>query len=445
MALTGLQIFKLMPKTNCKECGHPTCLAFSMALASSKIALDACPHVSDEARDTLGTASAPPVAKIVFGAGTKTREMGDEVVLFRHDKQFFHPTCLAIAISDDLDDECFTARLSEINALSFERVGETVAIDGVALVNKSGVPDVFAKRASQIAAAAFAPVLVSDSPEALAKAAEVCAAEKPLLCGANESNWEAVAALAKEKNCPLVVSADSLAELSALAERVGGITKNIVLGVRSETPVQKLAELTQIRRQAIRKKARHLGYPSFVSVCGGDLYDQAAEASVYISKYASIVMLDTTDKASLLPLCALRQNLFSDPQKPAQVEPGVFPIGAADEKSPVYITTNFSLTYYTVEGELSSAKIPCWLIAAPTDGTSVLTAWAAGKFTADKIAEFIEELKLSEKFPHKTMIIPGYVASLKAGIEEKAGWKVMIGPNEASGIPVFAKANSGNA
>ena len=445
MALTGLQIFKLMPKTNCKECGHPTCLAFSMALASSKIALDACPYVSDEAKEALGMASAPPVAKIVFGTGDKMREMGDEVVLFRHDKQFFHPTCLAITIGDDLNDGDFASRLAEINALSFERVGEKVAIDAVALVNNSGCPDTFAKRARQIADAAFAPLLVSDSPEALAKALEACAAEKPLLCGANEGNWETVAALAKENNCPLVVSADSLDGLSALAEKVGGVTKNIVLGVRSAAPVQKLAELTQIRRQAIRRKTRHLGYPSFVSMCGKNLYDQAAEASIYISKYASIIMLDTTDKAALLPLCALRQNLFSDPQKPAQVEPGIFPIGEADENSPVYVTTNFSLTYYTVESELSSARIPCWLIAAPTDGTSVLTAWAAGKFVADKIAEFIEELKLSEKFPHKTMVIPGYVAVLKAGIEEKSGWKVMIGPNEAAGIPAFAKANFGNA
>ena len=445
MALTGLQIFKLMPKTNCKECGHPTCLAFSMALASSKIALDACPYVSEEAKEALGMASAPPVAKIIFGRGEKVREMGDEVVLFRHDKQFFHPTCLAITIDDNLGDDDFASRLAEINALTFERVGERVAIDAVALVNKSGSPDTFAERARQISGAVFAPVLVSDSPEALSKALEVCAAEKPLLCGANENNWEAVSALAREKDCPLVVSADSIDNISALAEKVCGITKNIVLGVRSGAPVQKLAGLTQIRRQAIRRKTRYLGYPSLVSVCGGELYDQAAEASVYISKYASIVMLDTTDKAALLPLCALRQNLFSDPQKPAQVEPGIFPIGEADEKSPVYITTNFSLTYYTVEGELSSARIPCWLIAAPTDGTSVLTAWAAGKFVADKVAEFMEELKLSEKFPHKTMIIPGYVAVLKAGIEEKSGWKVMIGPNEASGIPAFAKANFGNA
>ena len=445
MALTGLQIFKLMPKTNCKECGHPTCLAFSMALAGSKIALDACPYVSEEAKEALGMASAPPVAKIIFGAGDKMRETGDEVVLFRHDKQFYHPACLAVTICDDLSDGDFGARLDEINALTFERVGEKVAIDAVALLNKSGIPDVFANRARQIAGAAFAPLLVSDSPEALAKALEVCAAEKPLLCGANENNWEAVAALAKENDCPLVVSADSLDGLSALAEKVSGITKNIVLGVRSAAPVQKLAELTQIRRQAIRRKNRHFGYPSFVSVCGKATLDQAAEASIYISKYASIVMLDTTEKAALLPLCALRQNLFSDPQKPAQVEPGIFPIGEADEKSPVYITTNFSLTYYTVESELSNAKIPCWLIAAPTDGTSVLTAWAAGKFVADKIAEFIEELNLNEKFPHKTMVIPGYVAVLKAGIEEKSGWKVLIGPNEAAGIPAFAKANFGNA
>lgn len=442
MALTGLQIFKLMPKTNCKECGHPTCLAFSMALAASKIALDACPYVSDEAKEQLGAASAPPVAKVTMGAGDKAREMGDETVLFRHDKRFFHPSLLALAISDNLSDADFDKELGELSDLAFERVGEHVTIDAIALTYESGDAAQFAARAKAVAdKGAFAPMLVTEDADAMAKAAGEIAAAKPLLCGAVEGNWEAMANLAKEKDCPLVVCAGNIDDLMALSDKVSAVTKNIVLGTTAEAPVQKLADLTQIRRQAIRKKVRPLGFPSFVSVRGKAPLDQVAEASMYIAKYGSIILMDAAAKSELLPLCALRQNLFSDPQVPAQVEPGVFAIGDAGPDSPVYCTTNFSLTYYTVEGELSSCKLPAWIIATPTDGTSVLTAWAAGKFTAEKIAEFMEEIDLASKVNHKKLVIPGYVAVLKAPIEEKSGWQVLIAPNEAAGLPAYAKTN----
>ncbi|GHS94980.1 acetyl-CoA synthase subunit gamma [Synergistales bacterium] len=438
MALTGLQIFKLMPKTNCKDCGHPTCLAFSMALASAKIALDACPHVSAEAKESLGSASAPPVTKVTFGVGDKARETGDETVLFRHDKQFFHPTCLAVTIDDN--DPNFNARLETINDLMFERVGEKVSIDAIALIDKSGEKDSFVEHAKIIAdKGKFAPIYISNNAEALAEAAAATKAAKPLLYGATADNWEAVAKAAKEADCPLVVTAANINDLGALTEKVGAVTKNLIIGATAAGISQRLADLTQIRRQAIRKKVRPLGYPSIISVVGTEPRVQVAEASIYIAKYGSIVVTDVADKASLLPLCALRQNLFSNPQVPAQVEPGVFAVGEADANSPVYCTTNFSLTYYTVEGEVSSSKIPSWIIATPTDGTSVLTAWAAGKFTADKIAEFIAEIKLEDKVNHKVVVIPGHVAVLKAPLEEKSGWKVLIASNEASGIPAFAK------
>jgi acetyl-CoA decarbonylase/synthase complex subunit gamma len=411
-----------------------------MALAASKIALDACPHVSDEAKEALGAASAPPVVKVTIGAGEKAREMGDEVVLFRHDKQFFHPTCIAVAIDDN--DTNFETRLEAINDLIFERVGETVSIDAIALVDKSGNSSAFAEKAKIVAERGkFAPIYISDIPEVLASAALATARARPLLCGAGKENWEAVASIAKETNCPLVVRGADINELSALSEKVAGVTKDIVLGATTAGVVQRLADITQIRRQAIRKKVRPLGYPSIVSVCGESPREQIAEASIYVAKYGSIVVTDVIEKAHILPLCALRQNLFSNPQVPAQVEPGIFAVGEAGEDSPVYCTTNFSLTYYTVEGEVAASKIPSWIIATPTDGTSVLTAWAAGKFTADKIAEFIMEINLKDRVNHRTIVLPGYVAALKAPLEEKSGWKVLVASNEASGIPAFAKAN----
>lgn len=441
MALTGLQIFKLMPKTNCKECGHPTCLAFSMALASSKIALDACPYVSDAAKEALGAASLPPVLKVTFGNLEKAREMGDEVVLFRHDKSFYHPTCFAITIADDLSDEEFDKRLNTINDLTFERVGEKVSIDAIALKDMSKDSDNFAKKASLIAEKGkFALVLMSSSVDSLTKAVQATKSGRPLICAATSENWETVAKLAKDNDCPVVVRGKGLDDTAALSEKVSQITKNIVLDTDATSPLEKLSDLTQIRRQAIRKKFRPFGYPSLVSVAAKSPLSQIAEASAYVAKYASIIILDNCEKAQLLPLCALRQNLFSDPQKPAQVVPGVYAIGDADANSPVYCTTNFSLTYYTVEGELSSTKAPAWLLATPTDGTSVLTAWAAGKFNGEKIAEFLDEIKLSDKIEHKKITIPGHVAVIKAPLEEKSGWKVLIGPNEASGLPAYVKA-----
>ena len=440
MALTGLQIFKMMPKKNCKTCGHPTCLAFSMALAASKISLDACPNVSDEAKEALGSAAAPPVAKITMGAGDKAREMGDETVLFRHDKMFFHPACLAITIDSDLDDGAFGDRLAKINDLTFERVGEQVGIDAIALIDKNGDASAFAAKAKKVVSdGKFAPIFVSAKSDVLVAAVKDCASANPLLYCTDPSGVEAVAKAAGD--CPVVVPGNSLDEMSALAEKISGTCKNLVLAPSNESPVQKLVELNQIRRQAIRKKVRPLGYPSLVRVSSKDAYAQVAEASMYIAKYGSVVLMDTAEKAHILPLCAEIMNIYSDPQTPAQVVPGIYPVGDATADSPVYLTTNFSLTYYTVEGEVSSSGIPGWVIAFPTDGTSVLTAWSAGKYTADKIAEYFKENDLQGKVSHNSVVICGYVAIIKAPLEEKSGMKVIVGPSEASGIPAFAKAN----
>ncbi len=443
MALTGLQIFKLMPKTNCKECGFPTCLAFSMALAATKTTLDTCPYVSDEAKDALGAASAPPVAKIVIGVGDKAREIGDETVLFRHDKRFNHPALLAITIGASLNDADFDAKLEKLNDLAMERVGEKVSIDIIALVDDGVDADTFAAKAKIVAEKGkYAPMYVTENLEAFTKAVTATAAEKPIICSANPNTWEPLANLAKDNDCPLVVKAAGDIDATAeLVEKVSAITKKLILAGCYGEVSQNLSNLTQIRRQAIRKKFRPFGYPSIISMKATDPVAQVAEAVGYICKYGSIVLMDACEKSQILPLCALRQNIFSDPQVPAQVEPGMYAIGDANENSPVYCTTNFSLTYYTVEGEISGSRIPSWIISCPTDGTSVLTAWAAGKFTGDKIAEYIAENKFFDKVAHKNIVIPGYVAALKAPLAEKSGLNVIVGPAEASGLPAFAKAN----
>ncbi|HBQ64227.1 MAG TPA: acetyl-CoA decarbonylase/synthase complex subunit gamma [Clostridiales bacterium] len=442
MALTGLEIFKLLPKKNCKECGQPTCLAFAMALASAKTTLEKCPYVSEEAKETLGGAAAPPIRLVSVGTGDKKRDMGDEVVLFRHDKAFYHPACIAVEIPDTLKGADLDARIARVSGLGMERVGQKVNIDLAAVSNQSGNALDFAECAARVdAASGLAMVLISSDPVAMGMALDRCAASKPLIYAATEANADAMTELAKKYGCPLAVKGNGLESTALLAEKIGATCKELVLDLGTEDLSQLLAELTQVRRLAIKKKFRPFGYPVMTFARGETEMDQIVDASAKMSKYASLIVTSVNDRAMLLPLMAWRMNLYTDPQKPSQVEPGVYAVGAAGPNSPVFVTTNFSLTYYTVEGEISATRIPAYIIACPTDGTSVLTAWAAGKFTGDKIAEFLKSCGVEEKVTHRNLVIPGYVAVLKGALEEKSGWKILVGPQEASGLSSYMKSN----
>jgi acetyl-CoA decarbonylase/synthase complex subunit gamma len=442
MALTGLDVFKLLPKKNCKECGQPTCLAFAMALASAKTTLEKCPYASEEAKETLGGAAAPPIRLIKVGKSGYEREMGDEVVLFRHDKAFYHPACIAVEISDKLTGAELEAKIEKVNSLTFERVGQTVSIDMIAVRNDSGNADTFAAAVKAVAdKTCFAAILISEEPAAMQKALEMAGEAKPLIYAATETNWEEMLSLAQKYACPLVVKGNGLESTAALVEKVAASYKELVIDVGSRQISQALAEITQTRRLSTKKKFRPFGYPVIAFTTAEDPEEEVLEASVHIAKYVSCIVMRADEKSQLLPLLALRMNLYTDPQKPSQVEPKVYELGAVTKESPVYVTTNFSLTYYTVEGELSSSKIPSYIIACPTDGTSVLTAWAAGKFNGEKITEFLKICGIEEKVRHRNLVIPGYVAVIKGVLEEKSGWNVTVAPAEASGLPAFAKAH----
>ncbi len=444
MALTGLDIFKRLPKTNCKDCGFATCLAFAMGLAASKTSLDKCPHVSEEAKEFLGGASAPPIKLVKIGTGPKALEIGDETVLFRHDKTFFHPTGIAIELEDTLAGEQLTAKIERINDLEFERVGQKVSVDLIAVKNVSGNGDNFAQVAQTVGDnTQLSLILMSQDADAMEKALDKVGAKMPLIYAATEDNYQRMVELAKKYKCPLAVKGDSLEATASLVEKVATSYKELVIDTGSRQISKQLADLTQTRRLSIKKKFRPLGYPVITFTEAENAYEEAAQASVYIAKYGGIVVLKTDEKASILPLMALRTNIYTDPQKPIQVEPKVYEVGAVTPDSPVYLTTNFSLTYYTVEGEVSSSKIPGYIIAVNTDGTSVLTAWAAGKFGGEKIAEFIKECGIEQKVNHRKIIIPGYAAVISGALQENSGWEVLVGPQEASGIPAFAKANFG--
>ncbi|KPK31962.1 MAG: hypothetical protein AMK70_11435 [Nitrospira bacterium SG8_35_1] len=444
MALTGVQIFKLLPKTNCKKCGFPTCLAFAMKLAQGGVELSACPDVSDEAVKTLGEASAPPIRSFALGVGDKAVKMGGENVMFRHDKKFINPCALAVNIADTLSDDDIAAKATEVAHSEMDRVGQHLRIDAISVEYASGDVSKY-EGAVKIAAekAPDAAIILNCSDAAAAEAAvKAIADRKPLICGANDATAEAMAAIAKANSVPLVASADGLEALSALTEKIKGLgVENIVLDSGAKTAKDIIEHNTQIRRSALKKSFKPLGYPIINFVIRDDSILEASIASVAIAKYSSIVVLSSIEKWKNLALFTQRQNIYTDPQVPMQVEQKIYEITDPTADSPLMITTNFSLTYFIVSGEIENSKVPSRLAVMDCEGLSVLTAWAAGKFTAAKIANFITESGVGDQISKKELILPGQVAILSGALEDKLeGWKITVGPREANAIPTYLKS-----
>jgi acetyl-CoA decarbonylase/synthase complex subunit gamma len=441
MALTGLDIYKLLPKTNCKECGFPTCLAFAMKLAQKGTELNKCPYVSDASKAALDAASAPPIRLVTVGTGERKIEVGNEVVLFRHEKTFIHQPGLVIRVKDN--DPMLAEAVAQADAYEVERVGMKLALNGIAVENASGDAGVFAKAVAVVKAKSTLPVILMAEKSAVMEAGlDVAGASKPLIYAAGPDTWQAMAELAKKFACPLAIWADR--DLSALATMAENVIKagvqDIVLDPGARDLAGSLALFTQLRRLALKKNFRLLGFPIISFASAPTLEEEAILAAEAIAKYAGIVVLDRLDPSVVYTLMALRQNIYTDPQKPIQVEPKLYEVGAPGAKSPLLITTNFSLTFFTVSGEVEGSGVPAWLLVADADGLSVLTSWAAGKFDAEKIAKTVKASGLASKLAHKKLVIPGYVASLSGEVEEELpGWQILVGPREAVDIPAYLK------
>jgi len=438
MALTALEIYKLLPKTNCKECGFPTCLAFAMQIAAGKAGIDQCPPASDEARETLGAASAPPLPKVVVGTGERAVILGDEVVLYRHEKTFYHPTAFAISVSDALDGDAFRDRIRRIRSLSFERMGERLAVDMVAVRCDSGDPARFAAAAAAAKEGAGTPLLLSGPCDALAAALPSLGPDRPLLCppvGEGESG----ARLAAPLGLPLVVRAKGIdgLEKALAAARAAGVRDLVADPMPASLP-DAVSLSVYLRRLAILHRAREVAVPTAFDL-GNGFPSPFAAASLLVTKYGSLLVLDSDDPADIFPLLTLRQNIFTDPQKPIQVEAGIYPVGKATASSPVVITTNFSLTFFTVRSDIEASRVPAHLLIADCDGMSVLTAWAAGRFTGESIAKILSESGIAGAVSHRTLILPGMVARLSGKIEELSGWRVLVGPQESSALPSYLR------
>ena len=444
MALKGLDIFKLSPKKNCKECGCPTCMAFSMKVAQGAVDIAACPYFAPEALAKLSAATEPPMKTIKVGAGDAELSLGGETVLFRHEKTFVSRTRYAMSLCTCMDDETVAQKLEDIKKVDYERIGERMFVEMVYVNYSADGKQDYVELVKK--AAETGRILILDCKDAeIAKAAlEVCKDGKPILNGADASNYEAMNAVATAAGVVLGVSGADLSEIHDTVEKLEGLgNKNLVIDVTGADVKETFKNAVQIRKAAIKDGDRTFGYPSIVNlhkIAAGDLHKQAALLSLFTMKYGSVIVAEHIGYAEALPLYGLRQNLFTDPQKPMKVEPGVYPLNGADENSVCLTTVDFALTYFLVSGELERSGVPVNLIINDAGGLSVLTSWAAGNFSSSSIAKFFQEQDIEGKIKSRKLIIPGKVAVLKGELEAKMpGWEIIIAPNEAVQLVKFMK------
>ena len=444
MGLSGIEIFKKLPKTNCGKCGVPTCLAFAMKLATGKAELDACPDLSEDVKEELGEASAPPVKTVVIGTGERAVKLGGETVLFRHEKRFENPPAFTLLLSDKMDEAEISAKLTKFKETAYERVGLVLRPAMVAVKGESKDASGFMALVEKVCNDTDAAiVLMNEDTDALSQAAKSCSNRKPLIYAATSENVETLGSLAKELSCPLAVKGNSLEELAEISEKLIKMgVKDLILDSGARTAGKSLEDQIIIRRSALMKKFKPFGFPTIVFPC--EMTDnpmkEAMIACQMVAKYGSIIILSEIEGHSIFPLLLASMNIFTDPQRPMAVEQKIYEIGATDENSPVLITGNFSLTYFIVSGEVDTSRVPSYLLIKDTEGLSVLTAWAAGKFGADSIAPFVKKCGIEEKVKHRKLVIPGYLATISGELEEELpDWQILIGPREASNLPAYLK------
>jgi len=446
MALSGIQIYKLLPQTNCKECGFPTCLAFAMKLAAKQAELSACPYVSEASKKQLAESSQPPIRLISVKAGGYEVKAGNETVMFRHEKTFFNRPGLFIKVRASEGEEVIKTKVSTADAFKVNYVGIDLTVDGFAVEAdggdaSTGSAQAFAAAVKAVRSATKRPlILVGKDPAALSAGLGALSGENALLYAADSANWEAMTDLAKQYNASLAVSADSLDALAELTEKVKGKgLEDIVLDLKAAKLGPHLALSTQLRRLALKSNFRPLGYPIITFAEGGDGRDSVVAAQA-IAKYSGFVVLDRFAPELIYPLLVLRQNIYTDPQKPIQVQPAIYEINSPKPESPVLVTTNFSITYFSVANEVEGSGLPAWLVVCDAEGMSVLTAWAAGKFDAERIAKTIKGFNVADKVSKKRVVIPGHVAVLSGELEaELPDWEIRVGPREAVDLPAFMK------
>jgi len=443
MALSGIVIYKMLPKTNCKDCGFPTCLAFAMKLAAKQVELSLCPHVSEESKASLSESAAPPIRLVTLSANGHEVKAGNEVVLFRHEKTFYNKPGLFVRVRDNEPAEEIIAKVAPAEAYHVNYVGIDLNLDGFAVESVSDDPATFAQAVEVVREISQRPlILMSHNPEVMTAGLDKAGGKGTMIYGANDENWQEMAGLAKSKGASLAVVSGSMEGLADLTEKIQGQgVEDMVMDPGVRDLGASLAYATQIRRLALKKNYRPLGFP--LIVFPGDAGDPAREsvlAAQAIAKYAGFIVLDHFTPESIYPLLVLRENIYTDPQKPIQVQPGLYELNGPSASDPLLVTTNFSITYFSVANEVEGAGLPAWLLVTDAEGMSVLTAWAAGKFDAERIAKDVKRFEVMDKIDHRRIIIPGHVAVISGELEEELpGWEIRVGPREAVDLPAFIK------
>jgi acetyl-CoA decarbonylase/synthase complex subunit gamma len=444
MALTGMQIYKNLPKTNCKDCGLPTCMAFAMQVAAKQRSLSDCPHISDDATAALSEASAPPMKLVKIGPEDKQREFGQETVMFRHEEKFHRPAGIAVKIPGSVsDDEC-SQLVEKINNSKFERVGDELKVAFAAV----GIDDAAdaAGRAKAVADASAVPVILMGKDSSNMKAAvDAVADQKPLIYSADKSNIDDFAGMAAEKKLPLAVQGENLEELSELTAKAKekGVEEMILSFVNNGSNAGEVVRnLTITRRAALKHRYREFGYPSMVELDVDAPEKETVLGGISAAKYASIVLINGSEPWEILPIMVTVQDVYTDPQVPNTVEAKLYEIGNVNENSPVMFTTNFSLTYFSVAGEVERSKVPTYISVVETEGLGVLNAYAGDKISAEKVVKTLQSQNVKEKVNHDKLIIPGLLPIFRAEIEDTSEWnEVIIGPENAREIPAFLQNN----
>jgi len=440
MALSGIQIYKLLPQTNCKECGFPTCLAFAMKLAAKQVELSLCPDVEEEAKEQLSEAAAPPVRPIALSSNGHEVKTGNEVVLFRHEKTFYSHPGLFLRVYDNEPVEEIKGKVTEVDAYKVDYVGIDLSMSGITVQANGGD---FAGAVAAVREASDKPLILIGSPDELKAGLDIVGDNGKVLIGqATSENWEAMAGLAKESGAALTVEAENIDDMVDLVGKLEKAeVKDLVLAPTQRGFYGTLTANTVIRRMAIKKTFRPLGFP--IISFPGDVGDPALEsmlAAQAIGKYTGLIVMNHFSPETAYPLLVLRENIYTDPQKPIQVQPGVYEINDPTAESPVLVTTNFSITYFSVANEIEGSGLPAWLVVTDSEGMSVLTAWAAGKFDAELIAKTIKGFEVADKVDKYQIVLPGHVAVLSGELEEELpDWEVRVGPREAVDIPKFMK------
>lgn len=454
MAVTAMDVYRLLPKTNCAKCGEASCMAFATKLSEKETDLELCTQLSANEADKLADVLAPAVREIIIGKGNKARMIGGDEVLYRYELTYYNQTPLVIDVSDDMDSAEFDERVKKIEGTEFERTGEMLSLDAIALRNKSGDALKFKEAAEKLKSSELALVLCSFDPEAMKAALEAVGDERPLIYGATENNIEEMAALALEYNCPVALfvpnDLEKMKELSRILRSKG--IKDIILdpGTFVNDGIgDTLDNFVMIRRLAVEERDEDfrfpiLGVPAMAWLENSDddvstAIKEATIAATLIDKYADMMIIHGTEIWELIPILTLRQSVYTDPRKPQAVDPGLYEFGEVNEDSPVALTTNFALTYYTVEGDLKAGKANGYLLVLDTEGRAVDVSVAGSQFNGKAVADLIKETGIEEKVKTRKMVIPGLGAPVSGEIEDESGWEIMVGPRDSSALPDFLR------